>query len=434
MTCYDLTGNKADLDESIRHQEENLSVCPIGYLGRSVTLNGLGIALLTWYEHTTNVVDIDESVRYQREKLFISPIGHPNRSVALNNHGIALHARHKKTGKIFDLDDTIEYHRENLCLCPISYSERQFALNYLGSALMPRYDLTGNKVDLDESICHQQENLTICPIGHSGRWLALNNLGIALRDRCEQSRRMSDIQESILYFKFTTADPVSPLSDRLNSSYGWISAARVYDTGSLAEAYSTSLSLLDRCVLLASSIHDRHSRLAAEHGGVMDTIINAGSYAIETQQLPLAVELLERGRGVMFNSSRVIEQLQTNSRQSTSYQQIVSARRVRQWRRLPCRTEQGKMWEVNDEDRFARYLKQARNWDANLDEIHQLKGFESFLRATPFATLQQAAISGPIIMVNINKYCSAAIIVQETGGPQCVHLSEAAPSVIEALL
>lgn len=51
-----------------------------------------------------------------------------------------------------------------------------------------------------------------------------------------------------------------------------------------------------------------------------------------------------------------------------------------------------------------RYQKQANAWESTVEEIRQLEGFESFLLATPFATLQKAAMGGPVIMVNISQY------------------------------
>ncbi len=46
-----------------------------------------------------------------------------------------------------------------------------------------------------------------------------------------------------------------------------------------------------------------------------------------------------------------------------------------------------------------------------ITEIQQLEGFSAFLRATPFSTLQTAASKGPVILVNISKHRSDAVIL-----------------------
>jgi hypothetical protein len=40
-------------------------------------------------------------------------------------------------------------------------------------------------------------------------------------------------------------------------------------------------------------------------------------------------------------------------------------------------------------------------WDEVVRRIRQIEGFEAFLRAVPFASLQSAAAEGPVIVVNV---------------------------------
>lgn len=63
-----------------------------------------------------------------------------------------------------------------------------------------------------------------------------------------------------------------------------------------------------------------------------------------------------------------------------------------------------------------------------------MEGFESFLRVTPFTTLQKAAQGGPVIIINISRYRSDAVIIQADRDLISVHLPEAIPSAVEALV
>ena len=60
-------------------------------------------------------------------------------------------------------------------------------------------------------------------------------------------------------------------------------------------------------------------------------------------------------------------------------------------------------------------------WGKVVDKIRQVEGFNDFLRAVPFATLQTtAAAEGPIIIINVSRYRSDAIILQDVGDPVVV--------------
>jgi CHAT domain len=70
---------------------------------------------------------------------------------------------------------------------------------------------------------------------------------------------------------------------------------------------------------------------------------------------------------------------------------------------------------------------QRRLW-AELDDIvnriRAIAGFEDFLQATPFSILQIAAAEGPVIIVNLNKHHSDALILLKTDPPLVVLLAD----------
>ena len=65
----------------------------------------------------------------------------------------------------------------------------------------------------------------------------------------------------------------------------------------------------------------------------------------------------------------------------------------------------------------------ARDWDAAVDQIRQIKGFEHFLRPVPFTDLRAAASDGPVVIVNISRHGSHALIItpaaDRTLTPRC---------------
>lgn len=82
----------------------------------------------------------------------------------------------------------------------------------------------------------------------------------------------------------------------------------------------------------------------------------------------------------------------------------------------------------------SRHFNVRTAWNQTIEEIRRLPGLESFLLPTPFERLQEAANQGPIVIVNINKQRSDAIIVHSGGDPNLVPLFEASPEAVQAIV
>lgn len=79
------------------------------------------------------------------------------------------------------------------------------------------------------------------------------------------------------------------------------------------------------------------------------------------------------------------------------------------------------------------YQNVLADWTRIVGKIRAVPGFESFLLPTPFTTLQTAAVEGPIIVVNLSKIRSDAVIVTSRGLPILVPLPAATPDQISDL-
>jgi hypothetical protein len=80
-----------------------------------------------------------------------------------------------------------------------------------------------------------------------------------------------------------------------------------------------------------------------------------------------------------------------------------------------------------------RHQKISNEWNVVVDKIRQTEGFSSFLRPIPFEQLQQSAVNGPIVIINISAYRSDAIIVTSRSPPRLVSLSKVTASIVESL-
>lgn len=62
-----------------------------------------------------------------------------------------------------------------------------------------------------------------------------------------------------------------------------------------------------------------------------------------------------------------------------------------------------------------RRIALAREWDAVVDEVRRIPGFEGFLRLPPLDGLLEAASAGPVVIVNVSRWRCDALIVTADG-------------------
>jgi hypothetical protein len=78
---------------------------------------------------------------------------------------------------------------------------------------------------------------------------------------------------------------------------------------------------------------------------------------------------------------------------------------------------------ISDRD-VEHFHRLAEQWNALVAQIRQMEGFEDFLLPTPYETLRQAADFGPVIILNVSRFRSDAIIMNSTGQIKSVCLPD----------
>ncbi|KAG8883323.1 hypothetical protein FRB98_003169 [Tulasnella sp. 332] len=456
---FDKSEDTGDLDACVAVLREALGLSPIGQPSRSLVLNNLAVSLRVRFEKRRSVADLDECIQHHREDLSLCPVGDPGRCLTLNNLGLAFRVRFEEKAELGDLNECVACLEEALLLCPAGHPSHPMALENLGIALRMRFENTRNRIDLNTSISHHEACLSLCPVGHPHRSLCLYNAGLAVMDRFEgdgeDGRKEADLETAYEYFREAAGHEFSPILVRLKASRHWITAARKHNSGVLDEAYRSALALLDRSVLLARNVGDRYLRVTTQDldiGG-KNLALDAASHSIEEGQLETAVQLLEQGRGVMFNqlgSYRTpLDDLEEIDRDLAGRFRTLSAA----IERSALVDGAGADGQDTAEDVVARYyntrpspyqilttyLLRVRyqgyttEWNEVVEEIRRHEDFKDFLRTQSFSNLQNAARDGPVIIVNISQYRSDAIIVSKSGQPLCIPLPKATPSAVEAL-
>ena len=486
LARFEQSGKIEDLEVGIKYQREALDVCLPGNTQRAFAFSNLAFAIHARFEQLGNIDDLDEVIEYNREALLLRPAGNPDRFFSVNNLAAGLLSRFQMRRQVEDLVDVHAHMRKALDLCPPGNIYRASALSNLAHVLRNYFEQLGGIVDLDDAIAYNEEALNLRPRGNVARWISLNSLALALSTRFKKLSKVDDLKNAIAYHSQakTTLPPDHPqhavlgpsiaftyllqyrtnhtpehltmafelLEDAANHRFAsrraqldaaleWVSEARQYQHSSILEAYSRSLIALDRCLATRLSIESQHQFLTTTPKSLA---LDAAACAIAGGELKRAVELLEQGRAIVWARLR-------GYRHSLEKLHEVDSELAKEFQKLSAQLEQHatssdvgmKVSEtiskpagppVSFEEKMSQHRILTEKWDDVVNRIREKEGFTDFLRPIPFATLQQAAKEGPVIVVNIGTDRSDAIILcPDSRLPDLVPLPDASPENLARL-
>jgi len=416
FTRYKQLGRMEDLEDVITYNREALALRPLGHPDRSNSLINLAGAVSDRYDQLGRMDDLDETIKYNREAFTLSPLGHQYHSSSLNNLAVVTLTRYRQSRQVEDLKEAITYSRKALMLRPLGHPDRFMSLNNLANAVLSRHHQFGRMGDLEETITYYQEALDLCPLGHPFRSAPLANLANAVLRRFGQSGNLRDLDESIMLYEQVANGSAASFKNRLAAAIKWADVARLHHHASIIRAYSTSLRLLDRCLISYPDVESQQKFLATAQ--IPKSLASdAASAAIDAQDFEAAVELLDKGRAILWSKMEgyryPLEQLRQIDGQLADQFESVSV----QLERLALSSKSGPMesesptslphWDFQ----MQRCRILTEEWEKLIGQIRKIEGFSNFLQAIPFTTLRTAAAEGPIILVNVSNYRSDAIIL-----------------------
>ncbi|KAG2149362.1 CHAT domain-containing protein [Suillus clintonianus] len=428
---FDHEGKSHDLDEAISWCEEGLRLRPVGHQRRYHSLDNLGSALRTRSKERGDVDDINRAVSLYREALTLRPPGHPCRDITLNNLSDSLQYRYDQLHVIEDLHEAINLCRESIRITRLDHPERHMPLFNLSLALCSRFRQTGKNEDIEEAIqvCH--ESLVALPSLHPHRTFSHLRLEQGHMARYEVQHDPADLSLAVENFRLGSQHPTQGFPERIGQAYNWTVVAEQHGHGSALEAYSNFFELLDAHLRTRSSPASRREAAAAFKFDISRLPVNAASCAIRRDNLRHAVELVEQGRGQQWSlASRLrspLDDLQSSNPEIAHKFSELSKH---------LSDAQG---SVGSTDRAAadraatEYKRLARQWEAVVAEIRNLRAFSRFLLPPSYTELQAAARQGPVIILIASEYSCSAIIVPTSGEPHHVRFQRITLSHLEKL-
>ncbi|EIN11195.1 hypothetical protein PUNSTDRAFT_28588, partial [Punctularia strigosozonata HHB-11173 SS5] len=474
------------LDELVGLRQEAINISPEGFHGHLALLDCLANAMRMRFSWKGQVVDLEEAIEIHRHRIHDTGTGDPHRLNCLFNLGEELMMRFKELGRIEDLDEAIELHRTVLDEESPAHFQHLNSVAGMLSALRIRFRARRSVEDLEEAIVLAEENLQNTPIGNRWRGNLIQELSNSLLLRGEYNGNSNDIDRAIQLLEpsdvYAPGSLIAPEQMRivglahmarfrqtqhaddavrsravmtellqrviseqrdcfeylLDVSELYLEAGTEYRNialaldhlmqcvaadhrdvrsriqGGLLGIYSMIVSMLPRVAYFGTDPHSRLRSLAiGQH-----VAANAALHAIDLSQAERALEILEQGRAIFWTHI-----LRLRSR----FESVPDDMRDRL---LVLAQKLEKNSDIS-EDLSERHLVEkalgerrrcSDEFDALLDQVRRLPGFERFMLHDEFSTLVRAADCGPVVVLIASAIGCSALIVTKMGGPKCVPL------------
>ena len=416
---FERIGQQADLDQAITLLTEAVDA-PADHPNRPGMLSNLGITLRARFERTGQLADLDQAITTAREALDATPIDQPDRPMYLSNLGNALHTRFGRTGQQADLDQAITTGREAVDAAPADHPGRPMYLSNLGIALQARSERTGQLADLNQAITQVSEAVDATPADHPDRARWLSNLGAALRARFVRTGQQADLDQALEVFREGAGMLTASPGRRVAAAWGWGQCALLAGTSeSAVEGYTAAIELLPLVAWhgLDQATREHHLR---EWAGLAS---EAAASAVIAGHPADAVELLEAGRSILWTQAlHLREDLAALGERAPGLAAVLEASRAvlntsfTGAARDPDAIGDVDQVQAAEQQMLEERRQAARDWDAAVDQVRRIEGFEHFLRPVPFTNLRAAAAKGPVVIVNISGQGSHALIVPPATG------------------
>ncbi|KAH9170782.1 CHAT domain-containing protein [Lactarius sanguifluus] len=335
-----------------------------------------------------------------------------------------------------EIDEAIEEGRIVLASVPMSLFTSTLFHSF-GRILSEAFKRK-NKIEyLNEAIdtYRQAFERTLIPALRLSSFLRLSNsLLLRIDSGSFPSHRMQDEDEVVKLLSQCVNDRhVSP-PRRFQFACAWASVVRRtrLEHCSISEAYENAVSMMQDTLLFAPTLQLKHATFAKADDNSHRVPLDYASYHVDLNQLEEAIEILERGRGLLWSEMRhlraSIDQLLQADSQLGQRFAAVNRDLEELTMSIPPSHElsidDGSADDLRAVDPFGRLILKQRGLSKERDnlisQIRTLPGFDSFLTSPSFDTLRSPASSGPVIIINHSKWRSDILILLHNASPSLI--------------
>ena len=420
---YTLMGGLDDLDAAIKAFQQAVALARRDDPSLSAHLASLGAGLSDRYIHRGDTVDVNAAVAAFQQALDVSPQDSPSRAHYLSQLGAML-SRRAERGIHADLDLAIEATRKAVDLAPHGSRDRSANLINLASCLRQAFVLHGRPADMDDAIQASRQAIEASTPEEPDRPAYFASLGESLRCRYEHSGQPEDLAEAQASYREAcrlglAAHPRMVLAsadkwgDWALHRGAWTEAVTAYGYGHQAVERLLDMQLLRQ---------HKQDWLRVTRG-----MASSHAYALaRCGELERAVEILEASRARLLAETlelyrRDLEQLPDDL--YLRYQNVANRRAelLRPAERVASGTP------ADDTAQRRAIAETLEEFNAIVDAIRRIPGYEGFLRELSFADIQAMAPGSIIVYLLTTPVGGLALVVR---GLETRHADNAAAQAV----
>ena len=328
-----------------------------------------------------------------------------------------------------EIEAAIEPSRRQLTSSHPSDKNRFAVVAEVGIMLLYAFMFTNNIEYLNEAISILREDTSLTNANGFGATILFPLKTLLLYSRFELRRSREDLSEVMQLSQMAVDHGGLNAHDRFRFSCRWAKHARINGRPCTSTAYDYALSSMQDALTFSPTVDIQHSRLVSRRDDYGTLPLDCASYQVNTGQLRRAVETLERGRALIWSEIRGLRSSIDQLRAFDSDLADKFAAINHDLEELTLTLAQNSYDDGGEEDfegmrPFGRIVVQQRRLlgdrDKLISQIRAHKGLEPFLRPLSFDDLRSAAVRGPVIMINHNRWRSDIIILLRYSPPSLI--------------
>ena len=427
---WQATGNADTLAEAVAAARNAIAALPDDHPDRAAYLNSLGTALQHLSARTGEIAPLEEAITVCRDSVARTPAGHPDYSPHVDNlSGALFHswragnaaARWERSGL---LAEAIRLERAAADAVPPDHPARPGYLSNLAGYLRSWWEISGEANALDEAIRCGRQALDRLAHGDPDRAIALHEYGTALRARAESATVQADTArvEARDALREAARMASAPVHTRIAAARSWGQLEARRDWAAALVAHTLAVTLLRRLAADSPSRPDQAYQISQYSGLTSD----AAACALHCGEVSAAVQLLERGRGIILTRGLDQALLRRSAPEIADRLDALQDQfGARQWTARRALNTLGTTGSGGT-GRDWRSLSQA--WDELATTIRQLPGLEYFDTEVAVDQLM-AQVAGYAVIVNVSQYRSDAVIIA-AGTCRAIPLPDVTPETV----
>lgn len=258
----------------------------------------LGFALLRLHERTKEPEPLLAAFATFNASLGKLPEDHPRYRSTLANMGEVMERLYVLTHDVTQLEYAVGLHRRALALCPRGDDDYPKFVDGLGYALRKLYDATGSRADLEECVAVLRRAVDAFP-EHDPRGLPTRiSLAQALRARQLVTGENDGLSEAVDVALAGARNPAGGVFSRMEAfAAAGHALATLGEWARAVEVFTEAVALTPRLVSRGRTRFDQYADLGQTAG----LSPSAAACALNAGRPDRALELLERGRGVLLS-------------------------------------------------------------------------------------------------------------------------------------